>query len=182
MTTLNRLPTSGWRYTTTAIWLHWTLALLIVGMVALGWSMMAVEHEPGTKWLFELHKSVGIVVFTLVLVRALWRAGHRPQALPASLPVWQLRLAAGTQWALYACMVALPVTGFIGALYTKTGIAFFSIPLPRLVTPDHPTAELFFSAHSVLVWVLVGFVTLHALAGLKHLLLDRDKVFQRMWF
>lgn len=182
MTMLNRFPTSGWRYSSTAIWLHWILALLIVGMVALGWTMMAVEDEPGTKWLFDLHKSVGLIVFALVLVRACWRAAHRPQALPASLPAWQLRLAVWTQWALYACMMALPVTGCIGALYTKTGIAFFGMPLPRLVTPDHPTAELFFSTHSVLVWVLVGFVTLHALAGFKHLLVDRDKVFQRMWF
>ena len=182
MTTLNLFSTRGWRYTTPAIWLHWSLALLIIAMVTLGWSMMAVEHDPGTKWLFDLHKSVGIIVFALVLVRAFWRAGHRPQALPSSLPAWQLRLAAWTQWALYACMVALPVTGFVGALYTKTGIAFFGVQLSRLVTPDHPTAELFFSTHSVLVWVLVGFVTLHALGGLKHLLVDRDKVFQRMWF
>lgn len=171
-----------WRYGMPAIVLHWLLALLIAFMAGLGWYMMTVEHDPGGTWYFDLHKSVGLVVFALVLLRVLWRLFHEPQPLPASLPQWQVQLASITHWLLYAAMLVMPVTGILGASYTRSGLGFFGLPLPRWVAADHDTAELFFTIHSVTVWVLVALVVVHALAGFKHLLIDRDGVFRRMWF
>ena len=76
----------------------------------------------------------------------------------------------------------MPVTGYLGASYSKAGVALFGLPTPHWALPDHGRAELFFNVHSVLVWVLVALVSLHVLAALKHLLLDKNGVFQRMWF
>jgi cytochrome b561 len=182
----NRMPTfqasTPWRYSTPAIVLHWLLAALIVFMASLGWFMMTVEKQPGGERFFDLHKSVGLIVATLVLLRVLWRMFHRPEPLPAGVPRWQAQLAHLVQWLLYATMVLLPVTGIVGANYSRAGLAFFGTALPRWGAPARETAHQFFEWHEALVWITVALVALHVLAGLKHLLVDRDRVFQRMWF
>ncbi|WP_317203553.1 cytochrome b [Janthinobacterium sp.] len=180
---LNSAETSAsWKYATPAVLLHWLLAVLIASMVGVGWYMMSIEDEPGSDWYFNMHKSFGVLVFGLVVLRILWRATHRPVPLPASLPKWQVSLSLLTQWGLYAGMILMPVLGFLGASYSKSGVAFFGILLPSWAVPDHDTAELFFGLHSALAWVLVVLVAVHAVGGLKHLLVDKDGVFQRMWF
>lgn len=170
-----------WRYSAPAVFLHWVLAALIAFMAALGWFMMTVEHEPGGERFFDLHKSIGLVVFTLVLVRVLWRLSHRPQRLPSAIPRWQVRLSEIVQWLLYAMMLLLPLTGILGASYSRAGLQFFGMALPHWVTPDRPTAHNLFEVHSALVWVTVALLVLHVLGGLKHLLIDHDEVFGRMW-
>lgn len=170
-----------WRYGRPAIILHWVLAALIVFMTGLGWYMMTIERQPQGPWYFDLHRSVGLVVFALVLLRIVWRLFHRPEPLPASLPRWQVALSSVTQGLLYACMVVMPVTGYFGSAYSKAGVRFFGLALPAWATPTRAISHLLFEIHSVTVWVLVGLVALHAAGGLKHLLVDRDGVFQRMW-
>jgi cytochrome b561 len=174
-------PSTPWRYSTPAVLLHWLLALLIVFMAGLGWWMMTVEHEPGGRAWINLHQSIGLIVAGLILLRVLWRLGHRPEPLPAGVPGWQAKLAHLVQWLLYIAMVLVPTTGIIGSLYTKSGLHFFGPSTNAGVTPVHDTAEQFFELHEILVWVMVVLVVLHVLAGLKHLLVDRDHVFQRMW-
>ncbi len=173
---------SSWHYRGPAIFLHWLLALLLTGMVALGWYMTAIEDSPGSEWYFNLHKSIGLIVATLVVLRLVWRLSHAPQALPAHLPQWKMKFAVLTHWLLYTCMIVMPTTGFLGASLSKDGVAFFGMALPVWASPNHDLAEQFFGIHSIAAWVLVALVTLHALAGLKHLLVDKDGVFQRMWW
>jgi cytochrome b561 len=174
-------PAREWRYTTHAIVLHWILAVLIVFMAGLGWWMMTVEHEPGGRRWFELHQSIGLILFALVLLRVLWRLSHRPEPLPADVPAWQVRLSGLTQALLYVLILVLPITGIFGSLFSRQGLVFFGSPLPHGVTPERHTAHLLFETHSWLVWVLVGLVALHVIGALKHLLVDRDRVFRRMW-
>ncbi|MDP9109505.1 MAG: cytochrome b [Pseudomonadota bacterium] len=156
------------------------MALLLVGMVSLGWYMMSIEEETGSDWYFNLHKSIGLIVLTLVVLRILWRLPHTPQKLPSQVPRWQTTLASITQTLLYVCMVVIPVAGLTGSLYSKHGLAFFGIALPHPVA-NHDLSEQLFSIHGIAVWVLVGLVSLHVAGALKHLLIDRDGVFQRMW-
>jgi cytochrome b561 len=170
-----------WRYGAPAIVLHWVLALLIVFMASLGWYMMTVEREPGGPALMDLHRSIGLILFVLVLLRILWRMFHKPEPLPQGVPAWQTLLSTVTQWLLYACMVALPVTGILGAEYSRNGLAFFGIPLKLGIGTDRATSKLFFQMHEFLIWTLVVLVALHVLGALKHLVVDRDDVFNRMW-
>jgi len=174
--------TSGEQYAAPAKLLHWILAVLFIGMVGLGWYMMDIEDSPGSDWYFNLHKSIGLVVIGLVILRAAWRFTHRPAALPITIPSWQITASTISHWALYAIMFTLPLIGAIGAAFSKSGLVFFGSPLPRVVTANHDVAEFFFSVHSFAAWILVTLVCLHVLAGLKHLLIDKDGVFQRMWF
>lgn len=178
----NTAAPARWHYAAPAVVLHWTIAVLIAAMVGVGWYMMSIEDEPGSERFFNLHKSVGIVVFALVLLRIVWRLTHKPAALPPSVPGWEVTASLLAQRVLYACMFALPIIGFIGASYSEEGIRFFGQQLPRMVAADKDTAERFFGIHIVLAWTMVAIIVLHAAGGLKHLLLDKDGVFQRMWF
>lgn len=162
--------------------LHWTLALILAAMAGLGWFMMAIEDDPGSVWYFDLHKSFGLVFAALVALRLVWRLTHRPEALPANLSAWQLRLAHWTQFLLYMLMVLMPLTGYLGASYSKKGVRFFGINTPHWAWPNHDLAEQFYGIHSLLIWVIVALVVLHVVGALKHLLMDKDAVFQRMWF
>ncbi|MDQ2987844.1 MAG: cytochrome b [Pseudomonadota bacterium] len=181
-TTATTAAPARWHYAAPAIILHWTLAILIATMVGVGWYMMYIEDQPGSERFFNLHKSVGIVVFALVLLRIVWRLGHKPAALPPTVPGWEVTASLLAQRVLYACMFLLPIIGFIGASYSEEGIRFFGHDLPRWVAANHDVSERFFSIHIVLAWTMVAIIVLHAAGGLKHLLLDKDGVFQRMWF
>ena len=177
-----RLMHSRWHYGVPAILLHWLLAILVSSLAGLGWYMLSIEDRPGSGWYVDLHKSLGLVVFALVVMRWIWRIGHQPGPLPASVSVLQSRVAVLTHWLLYACLFLMPVTGIAGASFSKDGLIFFGTRLPRLVTPNHDLAERFFDLHGIVIWVLVGLIAIHVLASLKHLLIDKDGVFQRMWF
>lgn len=179
----SRTPTTAaWRYGTPAILLHWLLAALIAGMVTLGWYMMTIEKQPQGPWYFDLHRSIGLTVAALVILRVLWRSTHGPAPLPASLPRWQVQASSVIHWLLYVCMIVMPITGILGAEYNRSGLKFFGLALPTWSAPDRSLSHLSFNIHSFTVWILVGLVVLHAAAGLKHLLVERDAVFQRMWF
>ncbi|MFC7286475.1 cytochrome b [Herminiimonas glaciei] len=171
-----------WRYSKPAVLLHWLIAILIAAQLGIGWYMMAIEEQPGSIWYFDIHKSFGLVVLGLVVLRIIWRATHKPAALPMTVPAWQVTLIHVTEWALYLCMLAMPIIGFVGASYSKKGITFFGTPLPSWFSPNHDTAETFFGLHSIIAWVLVALIALHALGGLKHFFIDKDRIFQRMWF
>jgi cytochrome b561 len=183
MRTPSSIPTLSTRpYAPLAVLLHWTLAVLFIGMIALGWYMMSIEEAPGSAWYFNLHKSIGLIIAGLVLLRLVWRLGHPPTPLPASIAHWQVNAAKAGHRLLYAAMIAMPFFGIVGSMLSKKDFLFFGIALPHVFQVNHDLAELFFEAHSVTTWILVGLISIHALAGLKHLLIDKDGIFQRMWF
>lgn len=168
-----------WRYTAPARVLHWLVAPLLVVMATLGWYMMSIEKLPGSGWYFDLHKSLGLVAFSLILLRLFWRLSHTPQPLPQRVPAWQVQLSRWTHRLLYLLMIAVPCAGILGALFSEDGLAWFGMRLPRPMA-NHDLSELFFSIHGVLIWSLIGVVVLHVAGALKHVLIDRDGVFRRM--
>lgn len=169
-------------YAPLAIALHWALAVLIIGMTGLGWFMMSIEDDPGSEWYFNLHKSIGAVIAGLVLVRLFWRLAHTPTPLPASMASWQVMASKAGHGLLYIAMLAMPFFGIAGTLLSKHDSVLFGIALPRMAAANHDLAEIFFEAHSITAWIFAALIALHALAGLKHLVKDKDGVFQRMWF
>lgn len=186
MTSSTRIEAStvakSWRYSGVAMVLHWLLAVYFFAMAALGWYMMTIEHEPDGPWYINLHKTAGLFIAVLVAFRVVWRLTHRPSALPASVGRTQTLLAHGTQALLYLVTVLLPVTGYLGASFSKSGVTLLGINLAQWATHDHDTQEFFFDVHGLLVWVLVALLSVHVLGALKHLVLDKDGVFQRIGY
>lgn len=171
-----------WHYDTVTRLLHWGIALLLIGLTSLGWYMMSIEHQPNSGWYFNLHKSFGLIAALLIIFRLIWRLTHKPAPLPSSVPYWQALLSRAIHWLLYFCMVIMPITGFIGASFSKHGVVFLGAHLPTWVSPNHAVSKQFFEVHELVVWILVGLVALHVLAAMKHLFINKDRVFQRMWF
>ena len=170
------------RYTWQAIALHWLLALLIIGMLWLGFSIEVIpRNTPARGFYVNLHKSFGVLVLLLVLLRLVWRVTHKPPALPASLPSWQASAAAWSHRLLYLCMLLQPLSGYLASSFGKYGVKFFGVPLPQWAWESKPVQAFFGTIHGVVAVALLVLVVLHVGAALKHLLLDRDGVFQRMW-
>jgi cytochrome b561 len=175
-------PLSVWRYDRVAVSFHWVMAVLIIGMIALGWYMTSIDNSPNSGFYFNTHKSFGVLVGILIVLRLAWRLTHKPVPLPASILYWQASLARLIHWLLYLCMFLMPFTGFMGASYGKHGVKFFGLQIPRIVTQNETWSDQLFTAHGIIVWILVGLIVLHTLAAFKHLFINKDRVFQRMYY
>lgn len=176
-----QLPASPSRYTRVAIALHWLLAFGLIYQLWLGvWMGDIPKTPPGLRaeW-FNWHKSIGIVLGLLIVLRALWRLTHQPPALPATLPRWQAWAAQMNHALLYVCMVAMPLSGFLGSSFTAYPIKFFGTPLPRLWEASAELKEFFSGVHTACSYLLMALIATHILAALWHVV-RRDGVINRI--
>ena len=162
--------------------LHWTMAALIVAQVAIGLTMTNIGEGPLTNTLFELHKSIGITVLALALVRLAVRA--RRGAPPFEpMPEWQRRAANPSHTALYVLFLATPLVGWIATSYCcKPVNLFWTVPM-SLPVPDAPTMEAagwIFRIHIGLAIALVAVVAVHVAGALQHHFIRRDRTLLRM--
>src|SRR6476646_7461764 len=108
--------TSSERYTTVAIVLHWAIAAAILANFFVGWWMAKAIDDPATRLqavaAFQLHKSLGLTVLALSVLRLLWRLTHRPPPLPEAMAGWEKFAAKATHWAFYALMIVVPLSGW----------------------------------------------------------------------
>jgi cytochrome b561 len=168
------------RYSGVAIALHWLVALLIFGALALGLYMVDLKLSPTKLKLYSWHKWLGVTIWLLVVVRLGWRLIRRPPPAPP-MPAWQRRAAAATHVLLYVLVLVIPITGWLFSSASGFPVVYFGVlQLPDLVGKDKGLAELFQSVHAALNYVLMAIVTVHILAALKHHLIDRDTVLHRM--
>jgi len=171
------------RYNNVAIALHWILAVGILCQIGLGWYLLEVPRgtPARTVWV-NFHKSVGLTLATLILVRVAWWFTHRSPPLPASMPPWERLAARANHTLLYVCMVGMPLTGYIASNFSKFGIRyFFLVDLPPWGVDDKQIYALFNGTHKALSYLFVTLIALHVLATLKHVFVDRDGVLNRIW-
>ncbi len=171
----------AWHYDTLSRYLHWTVAFFIIGMLSVGIFMVYIADGSNNAVYFSLHKSFGVITGVMILIRILWRLQHKPAPLPGSVAAWQAKLANLMHFMLYACIMIMPLTGYFGSSFGKHGVALFGWPLPQWVTQNPKISEQLFDIHGVVAWILVTLIALHVLAAFKHLIVDKDGVFQRMW-
>ena len=181
MDTLNSIETAAPQYTSTAKVLHWLIALMIIGLFALGQYMSDLSMSPSKLQLYSWHKWAGVTVFLLVLIRLGWRLLHTPPALPAQMSKPQ-RLASHIGHAvLYLLMLAIPISGWLMSSAKGYQTVWFGVvPLPDLIGKDKQIGEALAELHESLNGLLMLIVTIHALAALKHHFIDRDDVLIRM--
>jgi cytochrome b561 len=169
------------RYTRTAIALHWLIAVLVILQFAWGWWMQEIPKQPVGPRVdaFNLHKSVGITILALMVLRILWRIGHRPPPLPP-MPPWQAQAARITHVALYALLVIQPLSGYLGSEFSGFPVKYFGMTLPSWAGKDAVLKEALSGVHLVTSWTIVVVVGLHVAGALKHALVDRDGLLSRM--
>jgi cytochrome b561 len=171
------------RYGRMASLLHWLIGLALIGQIAFGFLLddIAPRGTPSRAAVINLHKSMGLVLGALIVLRLLWRLRHRPPGWPASLPLWQQRAARLGHHALYVCMLAMPVSGYVASNFSRHGVRFFGLAL-RPWGPDLPAVYSAFNLlHVATAWLFTALIVGHVLIALKHGWLDRDGTLARIW-
>lgn len=169
-------------YNRTAQVLHWLLALLLLGQLAFGWWLGDIpRNTPARGYYVNLHKSVGMLIALLVLVRLGWRLRHGAPALPDFVPRWQQKLAAASHHLLYLLMLLVPLAGYLASNFSKHGVKFFNVfVLPPWGPDDKSIYTLFNQTHKVAAVLLLVLIAVHVGAALWHGW-RRDGIFSRMW-
>lgn len=170
-------------YETPARWLHWGVAVAVLLMIPAG-LVMTSEGLPRSvqDTLFVFHKNLGVLLIPVILARVIYRLRHPPPPLPASVPVWQQRIAGLTHVALYLLLIIMPVSGFL-----RVRAGGFPIELlDRLgagpwVAKSEPLANAAQALHGLAGFLLILLVALHVGAALHHALFLRDGVWSRIW-
>lgn len=171
--------TGAERYNRVARTLHWVMAALIIGNIAGG---LLHDSVKDTVNLIPLHKSIGLTVLVLTIVRIGWRFNWQAPPYPPALEVWQIAAAKGVQGAFYALMLAMPLTGWVMASagqYPLTWFGLFDVPKFDVARES----ALYLASrqgHEVLGYLFAGLAVLHIAAALRHHLILKDRVLERM--
>lgn len=168
------------RYGSVAQALHWAVVALLIVQITLG--KIADDLPLGFDKLVTLarHKSFGITILALAVIRLAWRLANRPPP-PPPMPGWQRLAAKLSHAALYALLFAMPLTGWMMSSASNYPVSWFGLAqLPDLVSPDRQLARDLKDVHELLANVLLSVVVLHVLAALKHQFVDRDGLLMRM--
>lgn len=176
------------RYSRFAIWMHWIIALIIIGNLIGGLTLdlFLDSADPAMKQLgftiIGLHKSLGLTVILLTLARIAGRLASPPPALPAHMTGIEVMLSRATHLLFYALMLLMPLSGWAMSSTGKTvyPIAWFGLfDVPLLPLPKS-LGGLFHESHELLGWIFIATIALHVAAALKHQIFDRDNLLARM--
>ena len=169
------------RYGRLARALHWTTAALVILMVPGGLVLLSLPPGPVQDTAFVLHRSTGVLLFALTVLRLANRARHPAPPLPSGMPALQRRAAGAVHALLYLLLLAMPIVGWWAtSAYGAPISVFWLFELPPLVAQDKAVAERVFALHGALGWVLVTLVAAHAGAALHHHFVKRDAILRRM--
>jgi cytochrome b561 len=182
---------SSGRYTHIAMLLHWLVAALIIANVALIWTV-DLWPDDAVRPVIDTHKSIGITVLGLALLRVLWRIGHRPPPIPRSYPRWERAAAHAAHAALYLIIFALPLSGWLhdsawndAATHPMYWFGLFEWPRIAIFGGyDHAARDVVHdqlgALHTWCGYVLYALLAAHILGALKHQWLDRHAELQRI--
>ena len=177
-----------WKNNTTrfgfiAIFLHWSVAITVFSLFALGWWMTELDYydswyKTGPWW----HKSIGIMLFLAVIFRLCWRVfTPSPQPLSSHRP-WEIKIAHLVHLLLYVLILLTMLSGYLISTADNRGIEVFGwFTVPATVTSIPDQEDVAGQVHLILASVLTGMALLHAGAALKHHFIDRDRSLKRMF-
>lgn len=161
--------------------LHWIIAVLVIGMLVGGFTMVDLPMGADKFWIYAIHKSIGITILTLMLLRFAWRGvDPRPRDVAGMSPV--VAFAAHTvHRLLYLALIAMPISGWVYNSASNFPLQWFKlVQLPALVAPDPELKSLARDVHEALAFTIIALLTLHVVGALKHHFIDRDDTLRRM--
>lgn len=169
------------RWGLVSIALHWLTLLLILGLAVVGLLMGELPNSPLKLQVYAMHKSFGLTVLGLTLLRLGWRLlAGAPAPLPGQ-PAWQRWAAGSVHGLLYALLLAMPLSGWLYNSASGFPLKWFGLySLPKLSGYSPELKHFAHEAHETLFYVLAVVLLLHAAAALKHHYLDRDATLSRM--
>jgi len=169
------------RYGAAAQFFHWVTAALIVTQFALGWTGHGLPVGAHKLAVLARHKSFGMTVLMLAVLRLLWRSTHPPPALPAGMSRVERGAARATHGAFYVLLFAMPLTGWMMSSAKNYSVSWFGLfTWPNLVGKSEAAFNFLRATHEALSDVLFAITVLHILAAFKHHFWNRDDVLRRM--
>lgn len=169
------------RYSAVAQAFHWVIAGLIVSQFVLAYAADDLPIGVHKLALLARHKSFGMTILMLAVLRLLWRLKNPAPALPAAMTSLQRLLARATHVAFYVLLFAMPLTGWMMSSAKNYSVSWFGVfTWPNLIGKNENAFELLRSTHHVLSYLLFAIAVLHILAALKHHFWDKDDVLLRM--
>ena len=170
------------RYGVVAQILHWAMALTMIAMIALGLYMTSLTDIAQRFELTQLHKSIGLTLLVLAVLRLAWRVVNPVPPLPTNLKSYERVLAHVTHIGLYLVIFAIPISGWImvSASGYPIGTVFGLFPIPDLMATNDAVDRAARNVHGILGWVLVGLLVLHVAGAVKHHFILKDDVLRRM--
>jgi cytochrome b561 len=162
--------------------LHWLIAALAVIVVTLGWAIGEAPRNTLTRdYALLLHRSTGLTILLLMSVRAAWRWRHPAPLPPARLQGWELALSRGTHQLLYLLFIGMPLTGYLNAAAAGHAVSVFGlVSIPPLMPENDRLSQIAIAIHLVGQYFVYLFVGLHVVAALRHGVLKRDGILERM--
>ncbi len=169
------------RWGSVARFFHWTIALFVIGLLVGGLTMTDMKVSPDKFKLYALHKSFGITVLGLMLLRFAWRGvDPRPQDVPGMAPVVAFA-AHAVHRLLYVALIAMPISGWVYNSASNFPLQWFGlINLPAIVSADKDLKHLAHEVHEFLAWTIIALLLAHVAGALKHHFIDRDDTLRRM--
>lgn len=170
------------RYSAFTLTVHWLTAALVVTQFAIAWGTEGMEKPVRGFWMMG-HMSIGLTILVITLVRLVVRLFHPALPLPAATPVWQKVAARGSHILLYILLIGMPLLGWIASTARQRPIQYFGLftwPDLSFVPHERVIAKLVMGWHELGAWALIVIVSIHLLAAVKHGMIDKDGVLQRM--
>lgn len=167
------------RYTKVAIWLHWLIGVAVIANIGLA---MLTEDLPREthRAAMGLHKSIGMAILALTVLRILWRLTHKSPPLPP-MATWERVLSRAAHFAFYALLILLPLSGWVWMSAADRPIDFFGLfTIPSIVAASKDVADVMHERHEVLGLTMLALVLIHILAALKLQYADKVRIFGRM--
>ena len=169
------------RYGAVAQLLHWTVVALVITQFVLGFTVDDMPISLQRLMILARHKSIGMTILALVILRLLWRLFSPAPALPAKMPSLQKLGAHASHLLLYGLLIVMPILGWITSSASHLTVTWFGwFAFPNLVGPDPGLAKLAKATHEVMAWILLITASLHAVAALWHHFVQKDSVLLRM--
>lgn len=169
------------RYSAVAQVFHWVIAALVVTQFVLAYAADDLPNGMHKLALLARHKSVGMTILMLAILRLGWRFKNPPPALPAGMTPVETILARATHAAFYLLLFAMPLTGWMMSSAKSYSVSWFGLfTWPNLIGKNQDAFEALRSIHHLLSYLLFAIAVLHILAALKHHFWNKDDVLRRM--
>jgi len=169
------------KFSTSRRFFHWAIAAILVFHIPFAWIMVDLPDGPAKIENYALHKSLGIILFSLGVARLVWALLSRRPKLPTDTPRWEKALSKVGQAILYLIICLMPVSGWMMSSFADSPVTVFGlITLPMLVPPDLSRVEDFANMHEIQSWILLTVLTLHIIGAMKHHFNGRNHVLRAM--